>query len=102
MRFRNPGPSVARMVKVLGLTKEQAQVLKNLMNAGHVSRTLARADKMLDGYGREELPSSSGRVIYVNRGDTYDVTLMFDWAKSRFLIGSWGDLVESQPRRFAD
>jgi hypothetical protein len=95
------GPSVARMVKFLGVTKAQATELKNLMNAGLVTRTLARADIMLDGYGRDELPSPSGRVIYVDMGDTYNMTLMFDWSKDKFIVGSWGDLVEAQPRRFS-
>ena len=102
MFTRKSGPSVARMVKFLGLSKAQATELKNLMNAGFVTRTLARADTMLNGCGREELPSPSGRVIYINRGDTYDTTLMFDWAKDKFIVGSWGDLVEAQPRRFAN
>ena len=101
MLTRKSGPSVARMVKFLGIQKDQAEELKRLMNAGFVTRTLVRADIMLDGYGREELPSPSGRVIYVNMGDTYTTTLMFDWSKDKFLVGSWGDLVEAQPRRFA-
>lgn len=104
MRFRNPGPSVARMVKVLGLSKAQATELKNLMEEGYIHRTLNLADKVLDGFGREYLtPSNGGNgVDYVNMGDAYTPTLMFDYEKSRFLVGSWGDLVERQPRRFAD
>jgi predicted phosphodiesterase len=101
MRIPKKGPSVARMVKFLGLSKAQAQVLKNLMNAGFVTRTLNVADTMLNGHGHEELPSPSGRVIYVNMGDAYNMTLMFDWSKDKFTVGSWGDLVEAQPRRFA-
>jgi len=101
MRFRNPGPSVARMVKVLNITKAQAAELKALMEDGYVHRTLERADEIL-GFGREYLtPSDGGNgVDYVNTGDTYTPTLMFDYEKSRFLLGSWGDLVERQPSRF--
>jgi len=96
------GPSVARMVQVLGIQKDQAEELKRLMNAGLVTRTMARADIMLDGFGRDELPSPGGRVIYVNMGDAHNMTLMFDWSKDKFMVGSWGALVEAQPRRFAD
>ena len=104
MRFRNPGPSVARMVKVLGITKEQATALKSMMEDGYIKRTLTRAGEMLDGFGVEYLVPDNGAqpVAYVNMGDTYNTTLMFDHEKNRFLIGSWGDIVESQPRRFAD
>ena len=104
MRFRNPGPSVARMVKVLGLSKADASALKALMEEGYIHRTLERADKVLDGFGREYLtPSDGGNgVDYVNMGDAYVPTLMFDYKTSRFVAASWGDLVERQPRRFAD
>jgi hypothetical protein len=98
------GPSVARMVKFLGLSKAQATELKRMMNEGYVFATLNLADKYLDGCGREYLYSSDGSngVDYVNMGDTYNTTLMFDFAKDKFIVGSWGDLVEAQPRRFAD
>lgn len=104
MRFRNPGPSVARMVKVLGVTKAQATELKNLMEEGYVYRVLRRADEALNGHGVEYLtPSDGGNgVDYVNMGETYAPTLMFDYKTNRFVVSSWGDLVERQPRRFAD
>lgn len=98
------GPSVARMVKFLGITKVQATELKTYMNDGYINLTLDLADKMLDGFGRTYLfPSGGGNgVSLVNMGDTYNTTLMFDFAKDKFIVGSWGDLVEAQPRRFAD
>lgn len=104
MRFRNPGPSVARMTKILGITKEQATALKALMEDGYIKRVLVRADGMLDGCGVEYLVPDDGTqpVAYVNMGDTYNTTLLFDHEKNRFLIGSWGDIVEAQPRRFAN
>lgn len=102
MLTRKSGPSVARMVKELGVTKAQATELKQLMNEGYVYLTLNRADVMLNGHGREYLLAAySSGVEYVNKGDTYAATLMFDFAKNKFLVGSWGDLVETQPRRFA-
>ena len=102
--FRKSGPSVARMVKFLGVTKAQATELKSLMNEGYVYRTLDHADTILAGHDLARLPTSDGSaaVYYVNMGDTYAATLMFDFKKQRFLVGSWGALVEAQPRRFAD
>jgi len=40
--------------------------------------------------------------MYVNMGDTYDTTLIYDYKTNRFVVSSWGDIVERQPRRFAD
>jgi hypothetical protein len=92
------------MVKVLGLSKADASALKALMEDGYVHRVLDLANKVLDGFGREYLtPLGGGNgVDYVNRGDTYDTTLMFDYEKGRFVVSSWGDIVERQPLRFAD
>lgn len=103
MLYPKKGPSVARMIRLLGLSKAQATELKRMMNEGYVFATLNAADKMLDGFGREYLYSSDGSngVDYVNMGDTYVTTFMFDFAKDKFIVGSWGDLVETQPRRFA-
>ena len=106
MLIPKKGPSVARMVQVLGITKAQATELKTLMNEGYIRRTLDTAEKILDGCGREFLYSvadfDGGGVEYVNMGDTYNSTLMFDYTKGKFIVGSWGELVEAQPRRFAD
>ena len=104
MRFRNPGPSVARMVKVLGVEKSAASELKALMEDGYIKRTLTRASVILDGFGVEYLVPDDGTqpIAYVNMGDTYNTTIMFDHEKNRFLLGSWGDVVEAQPRRFAN
>jgi hypothetical protein len=92
------------MVEMLGISKAQASEIKDLMEEGFIHRVLRRADEALNGHGVEYLNSrdDTSPVAYVNRGDTYDTTLMFDYEKGRFLVGSWGDLVERQPRRFAD
>ena len=37
---------------------------------------------------------------YVNMGDTYDSTLIFDHKKGRFCVTSVGDIIESNMRRF--
>lgn len=104
MRFRNPGPSAARMVKMLNISKTDAVALKALMEAGYIKRTLKHADQLLDGSGVEYLVPDDGTqpIAYVNMGDTYLTTLLFDHEKNRFVIGSWGDVVEAQPRRFTN
>jgi len=53
-------------------------------------------------YGVEGLgPPRSGDYAppyeYLNAGDTYSATLIYDRDRDRLFVGSWGDLVESHP-----
>ncbi len=40
-------------------------------------------------------------VLYVNMGDTYAPTVCYDTRVDRWMVCSWGDLVEKNPGRFA-
>ena len=64
---------------------------------------LEEANKILNGFGVEPITDESAFVnkyyydiigLYVNMGDTYDTTLVFDTEKQKFLITSWGDFYE--------
>jgi hypothetical protein len=103
--FKSPhaGPSVKRMVDFLGISKSDAQALKDQMNEGAtVGSILKAADRILDGNGVESIGGYGGGLSYVNMGDTYDYTLIYDRKSRRFVAAAWGDIVEAQPRRFAD
>jgi len=39
-------------------------------------------------------------LSYLNTGETYDLTILFDSRRERFFIGSWGDFVEANPSLF--
>lgn len=73
-----------------------------------INTILKVANKVMGGYGVEYLrssdedPYSASGIEYVNMGDTYYSTLMYDWDKKKFIAGSWGDQVEAQPRRFSE
>lgn len=65
---------------------------------------LARANEILDGFGVESIECNNCQVdryyyghvlLYVNKGDTYETTLLYDTAQEEFLIGSWGDWLEA-------
>jgi hypothetical protein len=95
------------MQDMLPISKEQASALKGMMDDGKsVSTILREADRVLNGHGveyidsREDTMRSRDGISYVNMGDTYDTTLLFDYKTGRFSVGSWGDVVERQPRRF--
>lgn len=58
---------------------------------------LARADRELGTYGVETIENASYRTVlfYLNTGETYDATLLYDVEASTFRVGSWGDWVET-------
>jgi hypothetical protein len=33
-------------------------------------------------------------ALYVNMGDTYDATIIYDCLKDKFYVGTWGDWYE--------
>lgn len=101
------GPSVQRMVDFLKISKGDAAAVKARMDAGApYQNILEEADRLLNGHGVEYIQShadtmrSQDGLSYVNMGDTYDTTLLYDHKTGRFSVGSWGDIVERQPRRF--
>jgi hypothetical protein len=94
-------------VDFLKISKGDAAAVKARMDAGVPYQTLLEeADRVLNGHGVEYIHShadtmrSQDGLSYVNMGDTYDTTLLYDHKTGRFSVGSWGDVVERQPRRF--
>lgn len=74
-----------------------------------VDKILDDANLLLKGYGVEALTGrwntydryyANIQILYVNLGDTYKTTLLYDAEKDKFSIGAWGDIVETQPKRF--
>jgi len=66
-----------------------------------VDRLLEKVDQKLGAYGVEVVrgPWQGGYygdavLLYVNRGDTYDATLVYDTQAETFSVTSWGDWVE--------
>jgi hypothetical protein len=41
-------------------------------------------------------------VLYTNSGETYDPCVMYDTRSDRFVVGAYGDIVETQEKRFRD
>lgn len=59
-------------------------------------------DELLDTHGVEALRDKHGDAVYdfLNTGDTYAVTLLLKLDTDRLIIGTWGDIVERNPRKF--
>lgn len=101
----SPRPSVATLARA-GFSRTQANDLRDKMDGLSVFTVLKAADKMLDGHGVEYIESltdtSRNRegLSYVNMGDTYMTTLIYDHRSGRFVVSSWGDIVERDSKRF--
>lgn len=51
------------------------------------------------GHGSEGFCDDVGRhgYSYINTGDPYETTVLFDSESERFSVGNWGDIVENAP-----
>lgn len=74
--------------------------------AGHPSHAASEAirlagEKFGIGYGPEGFCWDNGRdgITYLNMGDTYEYTVLFDSRSERFSTGCWGDVVERLERQ---
>ena len=114
------------MADRLRLKKDSAKALKEAMNGDvdliefgrvvgvkinqnskPVDAILDIANVLLGGSGVEAIQGEwvdryfqDIQLLYVNMGGTYDTTLLFDTVNGKFIAGSWGDFVESHPKRF--
>jgi len=67
---------------------------------------LVALNELLGGYGVEYTPNYDEGLLdvlgieYINTGDTYSLTTIYDHEREEFFISSWGDYVEKQMRRF--
>lgn len=57
---------------------------------------MAVIDVLIDGYGVEGI-TPEGKVYpvaeYVNMGDTYDLTVVYDLENGEYILTSWGDFL---------
>jgi hypothetical protein len=107
--------SVATIKKFFGrnITEQDAVALRAVLAAVDVKShrsvddTLKTANRLIGGYGVEVLRgkyvnSYYGDIVaeYVNVGDSYAATLLFNTVTSRFSLTSWGDFVEKNAKRY--
>jgi len=101
---KNPfveGVSYARVARILGCTRGQAEEIVLAMDRD-VDTGLEKANKLLDGYGIESIRAEGAwdkyfgdiAALYVNMGDPYVGTALYDVDANRWWIGGWGDWLE--------
>ena len=97
-------------IKLHKLTDTFKRMVRQIAGETSISNALKWANRVLDGHGveyiRDKRDSINYRdmygIEYVNMGDTYAPTVIYDHSARRFRFMSIGDLIESMPRRFRE
>ena len=121
-------PSVKTITQRLSVSKEKAKEIRGLMEGDinpddyesvkkwmqrcydkprRVERVMEAINEILGGYGVEQITDSQwdnywcdGGLLYVNMGDTYTETICYDTRKNKWIVSSWGNIVERNEKRF--
>lgn len=91
-------PSRAMLKKHFKLGVLQADKLRDLCHSGWPRAAMNHANIYLGGYGVESLDPEAPHIQYVNMGDTYSNTILYNSKTHYMWIGSWGDWVEKNVR----
>ena len=113
-RGKMGNPSVKTIIERLGTrcnSKETAGRIRALMAATshkEIDQALDSMNNLLGGYGVEALRDTDwGQyyndigLLYVNVGETYAPTILYDTRLEKWIVGSWGDYVEHYYKRFS-
>src|SRR5436190_14377302 len=104
-------PSVNTLSTRLGCDSTIAGAVRHVLGINNrtdaeINDTLKTVSVLLHGYGVEYVPSKLDTYTkgvgleYVNMGDSYRSTILYDCLRKRFICASWGDIVESETARF--
>lgn len=86
--------------------KKERQLQKFIDQTAEITNVDERMNKinsLMDGHGVEAITWEGEHVskywmniiaLYVNMGDTYDMTVLYETETEEFTISSWGDFVE--------
>lgn len=93
-----------------GLPVEQtaAEMAKKIKETRDPDKVLDYVDKILRAHGIESIRGEYHVdnyyfdivALYVNMGDTYSATLLYETDKRRFLLTTWGDWVERNQKKY--
>lgn len=96
-------PSLKKLA-LLGIDTEQARAIRALIHDGKPTRALRVANAAMNAHGIEAVRDEDDVLLhhgtdYVNTGDTYATTLIFDRSSWRVFVGTLGDYIEAAERR---
>ena len=101
-------PTAKALQKEFGLEPAKATELADLFDRAHnnmtADRAMSAANTALDAHGVEAIRGVDADdnfwqdiiAIYVNMGDSYAATVLYDVKTKKFSITSYGDYVEKQ------
>jgi hypothetical protein len=104
-----PAANAKNIQEWLGLDAQESKHLASVVkNENDPDVTLQLADKLMNANGIEAIRGDYHVdnyyydivALYVNTGDTYNGTLLYETEKDRFLVTSYGDWVEANERRY--
>jgi hypothetical protein len=94
-----------------GNAKRIVSILNAVDKPEDVDGALEEVSEIIGGHGVEGLPVEGAWVdhywrdsiaLYVNMGDPYVTTIMYDTDRGVFEIGAWGDFLEDWERKQAE
>lgn len=112
-------PSMKRLMEDMKLDKDQAKRIRGLIHGeiktntseavnnwvaqchhkpNYIERLLVALNEAADTYGVEYLTQQGGMRAthaYLNVGDPYVPTIIYNYNKDHFYIGCWGTIVEN-------
>jgi len=60
-------------------------------------------NELVKGFGVESIELDGETIgYYVNRGDSYDETIIWDESNGEFIISSWGDFLEESEQSYCE
>lgn len=88
------------------LSRSTAGEIEEAAQRNDAEAALNLFDTAIDGFGIEALSDGGWHgsywqetaALYVNRGDTYDKTLLYDVEEGRLRCMAWGDFLEALER----
>lgn len=106
-------PSAKRIAEWLQINRWEATALKKLMQEvgqrqPEVDAVMKAANAYMEAHGIEAIRGDyyvDGYwqdivALYVNTGDTYNATLLYETEPERFVLTTWGDWVEAKQRKY--
>jgi hypothetical protein len=91
-----------------------AKAIRDARNMREVERQMDKIDRLIGGHGVEALYFKEGLgirgfasemedellAVFVNTGDLYNPTVLWDAKKDTVTLTSWGDFTERLPRKY--
>lgn len=118
-------PSCKRLVNSLKLTKQQAIKVRRIIHGTLNPETIeavsswvdqcyhkptdlelrmAAINSIIECYGVEAIPpnftGNYPKAVFCNVGETYDLTILYDYSTDTFKLTSYGDYIERNERYF--